>query len=74
MGAPVPSYLIALEEEIDSWDDFREAPHSEEEQEAFDVLIDMCRNYASAGSCATNPLIFEPMPHIHRFALTKKNN
>jgi hypothetical protein len=34
---------------------------SKEEREAFDELMDMCRNYASAGSCATNPIIFEPM-------------
>jgi hypothetical protein len=23
--------------------------------------MDMCRNYASESSCATNPIIFEPM-------------
>jgi hypothetical protein len=32
-----------------------------EEKEAFDILMDACRGYASAGSNATNPILFEPM-------------
>jgi hypothetical protein len=61
MGKTVPSYRMVLEREIDMWKGFREALASEEEREAFDELMDMCRNYASAGSCATNPIISEPM-------------
>jgi hypothetical protein len=61
MGKTVPSYRMAVEWEIDRWKGFREALPSEEEAEAFDELMDMCRNLASAGSCATNPIIFEPM-------------
>ena len=30
-------------------------------EEAFDTLMDACRNYASAGSNATQPILFEPM-------------
>ena len=32
-----------------------------EDKKAFDALMDACRNYASAGSNATTPIIFEPM-------------
>ncbi len=32
-----------------------------EDKAAFDALMDACRNYASAGSNATNPILFEPM-------------
>jgi hypothetical protein len=34
---------MALECEIDRWKGFREALPSEEEKEAFDELMDMCR-------------------------------
>jgi len=61
MGKTVPSYRMAVECEIGRWKGFRSSLPSEEEREAFDELMDMCRNLASAGSCATNPIIFEPM-------------
>ncbi len=61
MGKTVPSYRIALEWEIQQWKGFRNALRREEEVEAFDVLMDMARNHASAGGCATNPVLFEPM-------------
>ena len=61
MGKTVPSYRMAVEWEIDRWKGFREALPSEEEKEAFDAIMDSCRDFASAGSCATNPIIFEPM-------------
>jgi hypothetical protein len=61
MGKTVPSYRMAVEWEIDRWRAFREALSSGEEKEAFDAIMDMCRDFASAGSCATNPIIFEPM-------------
>ncbi len=61
MGKTVPSYRMAVEWEIDCWRGFRNALSNEEEKQAFDEIMDMCRNLASAGSCACNPIIFEPM-------------
>lgn len=52
---------MALEFEIRRWRNFRKALKSREEVEAFDELMDMCRSLASAGSNATNPILFEPM-------------
>jgi hypothetical protein len=34
--------------------------------------MDMCRNLASAGSCAANPIIFEPMMMSIMLAQQKK--
>ena len=59
MGKTVPSYRMALEMEIESWKGFRKALNSEEEREAFDELMDMCRNNAMASGNACNPIIFE---------------
>jgi hypothetical protein len=61
VGKTVPSYRMALEEEIARWKGFRNGLPSEEEQKAFDQLMDMCRAYATASSNATNPIIAEPM-------------
>src|SRR3990170_2863548 len=61
MGKTVPSYRMALEFEIDGWKGFRKALQSEEEREAVDWLMDMCRNNAMASGAACNPVIFEPM-------------
>jgi len=36
--------------------------------------MDMCRNNASAGSCATNPIIFEPMLISIVLFLQKRTN
>jgi hypothetical protein len=55
MGKTVPSYRMALEQEIARWRSFRDASASEEKKEAFDVLMDICRANATAGSNATNP-------------------
>ncbi len=60
MGKTVPSYRIALEEEIVRWKGFVEALRSED-REAFEQLMDACRSYASAGSNSTRPVLFEPM-------------
>ena len=72
MGKTVPSYRMAFGWEIDKWRGFRKALPNEAEQEAFDELMDMCRNLASAGSCATNPIIFEPMVMSIMLAQQKK--
>jgi hypothetical protein len=74
MGKTVPSYRMTLEWEIDKWRCFRNALASEEEREAFDELMDMCRKYASESSCATNPIIFEPMTMSILLAQQKKIN
>lgn len=60
MGKTVPSYRIALDEEIGRWKGFIQALRSED-REAFEQLMDACRGYASASSNATRPVIFEPM-------------
>lgn len=60
MGKTVESYRMALESEIGMWNGFARALRSEERQ-AFEVLMDACRGYASAAGNATHPILFEPM-------------
>lgn len=60
MGKTVESYRMALEDEIRRWDGFAKALRTED-REAFEELMDACRNFASAGSNATQPVLFEPM-------------
>lgn len=61
MGKTVPSYRMALEFEINNWKGFRKSLQSDEEKQAFDELMDMCRNNGMASQNACNPVIFEPM-------------
>jgi hypothetical protein len=60
MGKTVESYRMALEDELRRWNGFAKALRIED-REAFDDLMDACRSYASAGSNATQPIIFEPV-------------
>ena len=60
MGKTVESYRMAIEDEIVRWSGFGKALRIEDKA-AFDTLMDACRSYASAGSNATNPILFEPM-------------
>jgi len=60
MGKTVESYRMALEDEIRRWDGFAKALRSED-RTVFEELMDACRVSASAGSNATQPVIFEPM-------------
>lgn len=60
MGKTVESYRIALEDEISRWKGFERALRVED-REAFEAVMDACRSYASAGSNATQPILFEPM-------------
>lgn len=60
MGRTVESYRIALENEISRWGGFSRALRIDD-KEAFNALMDACRSQASAGSNATQPIIFEPM-------------
>ncbi len=60
MGKTIESYRMALEDEIRRWNGFSKALRAED-KEAFDVIMDSCRIFASAGSNATQPILFEPM-------------
>ena len=60
MGETVESYRIAIEDEIRRWNSFSKALRTED-MEIFEALMDACRNYASDGSNATQPVLFEPM-------------
>ena len=60
VGKTVESYRMALEDEIRRWSGFEKALRTED-REAFEELMDACRNFASAGSNATQPILFEPM-------------
>jgi hypothetical protein len=60
MGKTVESYRMALEDEIRRWNGFAKTLRTED-REAFEALMDACRMFASAGSNATQPILFEPM-------------
>jgi hypothetical protein len=60
MGKTVETYRMALDDEISRWKGFAKALR-QEDREAFEALIDACRGYASAGSNAVQPVLFEPM-------------
>ena len=60
MGKTVESYRMALESEINRWNGFARALRKDD-REAFEELMDSCRNNAMAAGNACNPLIFEPM-------------
>lgn len=60
MGNTVESFRMSLEGEISRWSGFARALRRPD-REDFDELMDMCRNYASESSCATIPILFEPM-------------
>ncbi len=60
MGKTVESYRMAIEDEIRRWSGFAKALRTED-KEAFDALMDACRSFVSAGSNATQPILFEPM-------------
>lgn len=60
MGKTVESYRMALDREVQRWSGFARALRKED-RAAFEQLIDVCRNYASAGSNSTRPVLFEPM-------------
>ena len=51
---------MSIEDEIRRWNGFAKVLRKED-REAFDILIDVYRSYASAGSNATQLLPFEPM-------------
>jgi hypothetical protein len=60
LGKTVASYRMALDREVQRWSGFARALRKED-RTAFEQLMDICRNYASAGSNATRPVLFEAM-------------
>ncbi len=52
---------MALEFEIDQWKGFRKALQSDESREAFEELMDACRNNTMASGTACMPTVFGPM-------------
>ena len=60
-----------MEFEIATWKQYRKALPTDEDREAFDTVMDLCRGLASAGSNATNPILFEPMMVSALVALQK---
>lgn len=60
MGKTVPSYRMALDKELQRWSGFARALRKED-RTVFEEMMDACRNYASAGSNATRPVMFESM-------------
>ena len=60
MGRTISSYRFALDDEIRKWDGFSKVLRTEDKT-AFKELMDACKMYASAGSNATKPILFESM-------------
>jgi len=60
LGKTVESYRMALDHETQRWSSFARALRKAD-RVTFDQLMDICRNYASAGSNATRPVLFEAM-------------
>jgi hypothetical protein len=60
LGKTVPSYRVALDHEIQRWNGFARALR-QDDRIVFEQLMDICKNYASAASCATRPVLFEAM-------------
>lgn len=60
MGKTVEAYSMALDWEVQRWSGFSRALRKED-RDVFEQLIDVCRNYASAGSNSTRAVLFEPM-------------
>lgn len=60
MGKTVEVYRVSLEDKINRWGGFVKALRIDD-KEAFEALMDACRNFASAESNSTQPALFEPM-------------
>ena len=60
MDKTVESFKVDLEEEICRWSGFARALRRPD-REAFEELMDMCRNNAMATGNACKPIIFESM-------------
>ena len=60
MGRTIPSFRLALEQEILSWGDYRSALGSDTRAH-LDRAFDEARRYCSAASNVTRPVRFEGM-------------
>ena len=60
MGRTLPTYRNLLEEEVSRWKPFKRALRRED-QEAFDELMNMCREHSSAASYTATTQPFETM-------------
>jgi len=60
LGRTIPSYRVALEEEVKAWKGFQDALRAPD-REIFENMLDQCRLYASAGSMAVRSKIIEAM-------------
>jgi len=60
LGKTVESYRLKLDKEVQRWSGFARALRKGD-RETFEQLMNICRNYASAGSNATRPVMFEAM-------------
>ena len=58
MGRTVPSFRLALEEELRKWSEFRRGLRAEE-QKILDELLNDVRKHADAGSLVCSPTISE---------------
>ena len=60
MGRTVPSFRIALEQEIASWSQYRRSLGTAS-RDALDRMLNRARTYCSASSNAVRPVRFEGM-------------
>jgi hypothetical protein len=60
LGKTVESYRLRLDKEVQRWFGFARALRKDD-RETFEQIMDICRNYTSAGSNATRPVMFEAM-------------
>jgi hypothetical protein len=58
LGRTVPSFRMALEQELEKWKEFRRGLRAEE-QVILDELMDSVRKHADAGSLVCSPTISE---------------
>ncbi len=58
MGRTVPSFRIALEQEIARWQNFRKALRAKDRR-VFDFLMEKARNHSDAGMLANRPVILD---------------
>lgn len=71
MGKTVPSYRMALEDEIFSWRKFKEALDTQD-QEAFEALMDASRNNCMVAGNAPD-LSLRAHGHVDNALSTEKN-
>jgi hypothetical protein len=61
MSKTVPSFRIALENEICRWKAFRYTLRGDENRQAFDEIMNLFRNNVLAVENACKPTVLEPM-------------